>query len=190
MSDGQTPIFSGWYVLRTSMTCVAPFIPLFHFRFVSIAQRVPFHLSTSTMTSPDRCSEAQLRRAAGWQSLDTLKEALVGWTADEIDKNDTSSPGKSALHMAAWKGCIENVQHLFEVVGCNVNAYSQQEFSYGKTAVFFAATQSRQDVLEYLLSSGAKVTIVNNKGRNGSKSHGGRLIAARSSAVYGKRSSR
>jgi 3'-5' exonuclease len=48
-----------------------------------------------------------------------------------------------------------------------VNVYSQGEFSYGKTAIFFAATQSRVDVMEYLLArENAKVTIVNNKGQS------------------------
>mmetsp|Transcript_15652 Transcript_15652/g.32376 ORF Transcript_15652/g.32376 Transcript_15652/m.32376 type:complete len:561 (-) Transcript_15652:1821-3503(-) len=68
--------------------------------------------------------------------------------------------------MAAWKGCLDNVKYLIEDVGCDINAYSKQEFSYGKTAIFFALTQCRPDVTEFLLEKGAKVTIVNNKGQS------------------------
>ena len=122
---------------------------------------------------------SKLRRAAASQSLPRLQEeiSMGGWTARDIDDNDAYNcakgkqkqrqhASKSALHMAAWKGCLENVRYLIETLGCDVNAYSKQEFSYGKTALFFALTQSRPDVTEYLLSKGAKVTIVNNKGQS------------------------
>jgi ribonuclease D len=69
--------------------------------------------------------------------------------------------------MAAWKGSLENVEYLLDVVGCDINAYSQGEFTFGKTALFFAATQSRKAVLQALLQRpNAKVTIVNNKGQS------------------------
>jgi hypothetical protein len=122
---------------------------------------------------------SKLRKAASSQSLSKLrKEVLLGgWTAQEIDDNDAynNSKGqqkqrqhasKSALHMAAWKGCLDNVKYLIEDIGCDINAYSNQEFSYGKSAIFFALTQSRPDITEYLLKMGAKVTIVNNKGQS------------------------
>ena len=116
------------------------------------------------MTINDRATDAQLRRAAGSKCLEALKEAVQGWTAEEID--GMANDGKSALHMAAWKGSLENVKYLIETLGCDINIFSKQEFSYGKTPIFFAATQSRQDVLEYLLSKGVKVAIVNNKGQS------------------------
>jgi hypothetical protein len=122
---------------------------------------------------------SKLRKAASSQSLSILKEAISkgGWTARDIDDNDAYNhakgkqkqrlhASKSALHMAAWKGCLDNVKYLVEEIGCDVDAYSKQEFSYGKTAIFFALTQSRPDVTEYLLERGAKVTIVNNKGQS------------------------
>ena len=110
-------------------------------------------------------SDAHLRKAAGSQSIETLREAIrMGeWTAKEIDLQ--ASTGKSALHMAAWKGCMENVQFLLSF-GCNIDEYSRGEFTYGKTAIFFAATQSRDDVVEMLLKHGAWVKIVNNKGQS------------------------
>ncbi len=146
------------------------------------AQKTP--TETTTINSEEEGNAAtrdysKLRRAAASQSLSKLKEliALGRWKAKEIDENDAynQSKGKqkqrqhaskSALHMAAWKGCLDNVKYLVEDVGCDINAYSKQEFSYGKTAIFFALTQSRPDVTAYLLQKGAKVTIVNNKGQS------------------------
>eukprot|EP00536_Pseudo-nitzschia_multiseries_P005774 jgi/Psemu1/13496/gm1.13496_g len=133
-------------------------------------------VTADVVEAPSR-DYSKLRKAAASQSLDTLKAAISAgnWTASDIDENDAygKSKGrqrqhssKSALHMAAWKGCLDNVKYLVETVGCDVDAYSKQEFSYGKTAIFFALTQNRIDVTEYLLERGAKVTIVNNKGQS------------------------
>ncbi|GAX11187.1 hypothetical protein FisN_9Hh283 [Fistulifera solaris] len=121
-------------------------------------------LQTSSSLSVDqqRCNASKLGRAAGSQSLETLQQALEGWTVAELD----DLPGKNPLHMAAWQGCIENVVFLVEHVGCNVNSISTAEFSYGKTPIFFAATKCRDDVVLYLLEQGACVTIVNNKGQS------------------------
>ncbi len=120
------------------------------------------HTSSSLSVELQRCNSSKLGRAAGSQSLETLQQASEGWTAAELD----DLPGKNPLHMAAWQGCIENVIHLVEHVGCNVNRISTAEFSYGKTPIFFAATKCRNDVVLYLLEQGACVTIVNNKGQS------------------------
>lgn len=116
-----------------------------------------------------RCIEAEIRRAAGSKSLTRLKAAVEsGWTTHELDTSEAFTiQGKSALQMAAWKGSLENVQYLVEKVGCNVNAYSRSAFSYGKTPIFFAVTQTRPEIVEYLLSlPGIHVAIVNNKGQS------------------------
>ena len=141
-------------------------------------------VTTATGTSPHRRSNddyCRLRRAAGSQSLSTLIEIITNeeWTAEEIDNNgddgdNDNGNGKSALHMAAWKGCIENVQYLIENVGCDINSYSKQKFSYGKTAIFFSITQSRIEITDYLLNchqdnnskNTIRVTIINNKGQS------------------------
>ncbi|KAL3915433.1 MAG: hypothetical protein SGILL_005657, partial [Bacillariaceae sp.] len=113
-----------------------------------------------------RATLAQVKKAAGSQSLESLKAACRGWTTEELDHNDVNVTTKTPLHMAAWKGCLENVQYLIEEMNCDVNIYCKGEFSYGKTAIFFAATQSRVDVMQYLLQCEAKVSIVNNKGQS------------------------
>lgn len=116
---------------------------------------------------------SKIRRAAGSKSLDQLKEVVAtsGWTPSMLNSAGHED-GKTALHMAAWKGCIENVQYLVEEMRCDINLYSKGTYLYGKTAIFFAATQCRVDVVEYLLEGGndhrhpAKVSIVNNKGQS------------------------
>ena len=126
---------------------------------------------TSTTTNKDvctanhrACSASQIRRAAGSKDPSVLPIALEGWTVPEL--NEMDGGGKNALHMAAWKGCLEHVKLLVDM-GCNVNAISTGEYSYGKTPIFFAATQSRDDVVQYLVSHGnAHVKIINNKGQS------------------------
>jgi hypothetical protein len=125
----------------------------------------PIYLLMNSMTAllpPGRATPAQLKRAAGSQSLDVLMNALVGYSAHEVD---SMVQGKNLLHMAAWKGSIEIIGHLLDF-GCDINTISEGEYSYGKTPIFFALTQSRNDVVSYLLDRGAKVKIVNNKGQS------------------------
>jgi hypothetical protein len=114
--------------------------------------------------SSERATDAQIRRAAGSQSLEKLQQAVAtGWTAEDI--NQQALTGKSALHMAAWQGCLENIHFLLDT-GCDTDCYSRGEFSYGKSAIFFAATRSRNEVINLLLDQGAWVKIVNNKGQS------------------------
>lgn len=117
-----------------------------------------------SQSSLDCCSETEIRRACGSQSLARLQAAIIqsGWTVSQLD----ALPGKSALQLAAWKGCLSNVQYLVQL-GCDINQYSTATFSYGKTPIFFALTQSRQDVVQYLLElPKIQVAIVNNKGQS------------------------
>lgn len=117
--------------------------------------------ATATTTT-----SAQLRRAAGGDSVEALKEALEGWTAVGIDQIARRDEGKGPLHMAAWQGSMDNVRYLVETVKCDVNVIAEGEFNYGKTPIFFAATRCRDDVVSYLLDSGAHAKIVNNKGQS------------------------
>jgi ankyrin repeat protein len=72
--------------------------------------------------------------------------------------------GKTALHLAAWKGPVETVRALLDR-GANVNTHSTSPGNYGKSAIFYAITRSRDDMVVELLQRGAKVKIVNNKGQ-------------------------
>lgn len=125
------------------------------------------HERTSAISPASEEEQQKVRQAAGSQSLERLQKAAQGWSAQDLDALGSMGNGKSALHMAAWKGCFENVQFLVEDVGCDINAYSTSTFSYGKTAIFFALTQSRVEVVEYLLQRpDIFVAIVNNKGQS------------------------
>jgi Ribonuclease D len=84
-----------------------------------------------------------------------------------------SEYNKNALHYAAWKGDIETIALLIqtskrykeEIGGDVINAISKGMGCYGKTAIFYAITQCRDDVVLFLISHGANVLIVNNKGQ-------------------------
>jgi 3'-5' exonuclease/Ankyrin repeats (3 copies) len=114
----------------------------------------------------ERCSASRLRRAAGSQSLERLKDALAtGWTSGR-DIDALNAP-KNPLHHAAWTGCLENVRYLVEEMQCNVNMIATGPYCYGKTALFFAATRCRKEVILYLLRLPfANVCILNNKGQS------------------------
>jgi 3'-5' exonuclease/Ankyrin repeats (3 copies) len=114
----------------------------------------------------ERCSASRLRRAAGSQSLERLKDALAtGWTSGR-DIDALNAP-KNPLHHAAWTGCLENVRYLVEEMQCNVNMIATGPYCYGKTALFFAATRCRKEVILYLLHLPfTNVCILNNKGQS------------------------
>jgi len=122
-------------------------------------------MSSVSSTNTRRTSVGQLLRAAGSKSFQTFHEAVQGWSAEEIDDMNQDR-GKTPVHMAAWKGSLENLQYLLDTMQCNAEVVSQGEFSYGKTPIFFALTQSREDVVNYLLEQGACVKIINNKGQS------------------------
>ena len=118
-----------------------------------------------SMTTTKRASPSKIRRAAGSKDPSVLPSVIQGWTSQDLDEM-ASQDGKSALHMAAWQGCLENVQLLLNM-GCNVNVIATGDYSYGKTPIFFAATRCRDDIVTYLLEyTNAHVKIVNNKGQS------------------------
>ncbi|KAL3929637.1 MAG: hypothetical protein SGBAC_012124 [Bacillariaceae sp.] len=101
------------------------------------------------------------------QSSATLKQLIQskGYQASQLDA--LVEFGKTPLHQACWKGNLSSIQYLLEQVGCDANVYSKQTYSYGKTAIFFALTQSRREVVRFLLSrEDVNVSIVNNKGQS------------------------
>lgn len=75
------------------------------------------------------------------------------------------SGGKTAIQLACWKGSLPIIQLLLQF-GANLNQYSTNEHNYGKTAIFYAITQCRDDVVLYLLKDHSpNLLIVNNKGQ-------------------------
>lgn len=73
--------------------------------------------------------------------------------------------GKSPLHLAAWRGSLEVVEALLSL-GCDIDQVSTGRHNYGKTAIFYALTRCRDEVVMKLLERGCKTKIVNNKGQS------------------------
>jgi hypothetical protein len=93
---------------------------------------------------------------------------------DDIDGDERfmSEYNKNALHYAAWKGDVETIALLIktsktykEKIEDAVNIISRGMGCYGKTAIFYAITQCRDDVVLFLIAHGADLLIVNNKGQ-------------------------
>ena len=74
-------------------------------------------------------------------------------------------PTQSAIHVAAWRGHVQNVETLLSL-GADVNAASTGRHNYGKTPIFYAITRDREGMVQHLLRHGAKVRVVNNKGQS------------------------
>ncbi|CAB9514744.1 Exonuclease mut-7 [Seminavis robusta] len=76
---------------------------------------------------------------------------------------------KNALHLAAWKGDLESIELLIDAGNKHgldlVNVISTGEGNFGKSPIFYAITQDRDDAVKLLLSRGANLLIVNNKGQ-------------------------
>lgn len=99
------------------------------------------------------------------QAIERNEFAAIMETSEEdgLDKN--------ALHLSAWRGDFETVKLLVETSQkyCPeldiVNRISKGSGNYGKTPIFYALTQCREDVVRYLVSQGASLLFVNNKGQ-------------------------
>lgn len=121
-----------------------------------------FAVPASTAVS----SYASLRRRASAFD-DTLREQLKLLNSDELAGllADTDSSGKTALHHAAWRGHIANVEALLDA-GADVNTWSTGMYNFGKTPIFYAITRCRDEVVQLLLRRGAHTRVVNNKGQS------------------------
>ena len=88
------------------------------------------------------------------------------------EQNPNTNIDKNALHICAWRGDFETVVRLVEISTERyphldvVNMISKGPGNYGKTPIFYALTQCREDVVKYLVQeAGADLLIVNNKGQ-------------------------
>mmetsp|Transcript_1248 Transcript_1248/g.1764 ORF Transcript_1248/g.1764 Transcript_1248/m.1764 type:complete len:925 (+) Transcript_1248:1276-4050(+) len=91
---------------------------------------------------------------------------------EDGDKRHFGVNQKNALHYAAWKGDLETITLLINAskkyedeLGNAVNIISTGEGNFGKSPIFYAITQCRDDVVLHLCSHGADLLIVNNKGQ-------------------------
>ena len=86
-----------------------------------------------------------------------------------VEIGTTGNFTKNALHLAAWKGDLESMMHLTNAgLQYNldlVNNISIGEGNYGKTPIFYAITQDRDDAVSLLLDLNANLLVVNNKGQ-------------------------
>ena len=150
------------------------------------------HAHQTTVTSPDEASseiEEQMAKAKGkLERANILRKAakkkgnaevlrrMLDAIGDEfpelMDCEEYGFGGidKNALHTAAWKGDLETITLLIEkgnAFGLNlVNTVSVGSGNYGKTPIFYALTQCREDVVLLLIANGADLLVVNNKGQS------------------------
>jgi hypothetical protein len=112
-----------------------------------------------------------MRRLAASNETDKFMQILQLFDSlnlkesSNLNIDDPTGSGKTALHLAAWKGPLEHVHRLLDR-NANINQWSTNIGNYGKTAIFYAITRCRDDVVLALLSRGAWVKIVNNKGQS------------------------
>jgi ankyrin repeat protein len=78
--------------------------------------------------------------------------AVVRLLAAGAKAGGTTATGVQALHLAAQAGSVEAVKALVDH-GADVNA---RDTTHGRTALVFAVSKDRRDVLALLLSKGAK----------------------------------
>ena len=121
-------------------------------------------VSVASISNALQVGGGPLRRLAASNDATAFAIKLEGWRAAEINTAIDSS-GKSALHHAAWRGHISNVAALLDA-GADINAHSTGTHNYGKSPIFYAITRCRNEVVKLLLSRGARVKIVNNKGQS------------------------
>lgn len=123
----------------------------------------------NTMEDKAKLLRATARKKGRFEDMEELiHEAVATGDFPELFQ---VHPHKNALHLSAWRGDFETVQLLVETSKAEypgldiVNTISEGEGNYGKTPIFYALTQCRDDVVRFLISEGANLLIVNNKGQ-------------------------
>jgi prolyl-tRNA editing enzyme YbaK/EbsC (Cys-tRNA(Pro) deacylase) len=76
-------------------------------------------------------------------------------TPNEVNQREEAS-GKCLIHWTAWQGPLPHVRAFVER-GADINIWSTGSGNYGKTAIFYALTRCRDDVVVELIALGAKV---------------------------------
>jgi hypothetical protein len=84
--------------------------------------------------------------------------------------NSAAGFSKHALHMAAWRGDFAAVRLMVDAARRYdldiVNSISTSDGNFGRTPIFYALTQCREEVVRYLVDeAGASLLVINNKGQ-------------------------
>ena len=104
----------------------------------------------------------KIRKAATGNGKIDILRALLEHKGDPNSKSPEG--GKMPLHLAAWRGSIDTAALLLDS-RADLDAWSTGKGNMGKTAIFYAITRCRDDMVLFLLSRGASTCFVNNKGQ-------------------------
>jgi ankyrin repeat protein len=92
----------------------------------------------------------RLLKARDPASISELSQMLC---ENRVDLVGLVESGKTPLHLAAWRGA-PGVVSLLLSHSADIDAVSTGPNNYGKTALFYAITRCRDDVVKVLLSAG------------------------------------
>lgn len=106
----------------------------------------------------------------GVEDFKQLIESLPPDRREEVVHYRTPNAGKTLLHMCAWRGSYQSVQLLLSLKA-GIDVVSTGAGNCGKSALFYATTRCRDDVVTLLIRMGASVLIINNKGQTPRLNH-------------------
>jgi ankyrin repeat protein len=93
--------------------------------------------------------------AAHCQQADVIYVLLK----NDVNVHAVDNEQHTALHLACKSDCMKSAFYLIEFSDLNVN---QVDF-YGQTAIFYAFANSNYDLVQYLISCGAKIDVYDNQ---------------------------
>uniref|UniRef100_A0A7S3DTI3 3'-5' exonuclease domain-containing protein n=1 Tax=Entomoneis paludosa TaxID=265537 RepID=A0A7S3DTI3_9STRA len=135
--------------------------------------RLKEYRSFSNVIDKAKLLRSTARNIDRYDDVEILVEEAVA--NGEFPKLLASRPeeglARTALHMAAWRGDVRSIQLLLKTAAEHcpeldvVNLISRSEGNYGKTPIFYALTQCREDVVRLLVENDASLLVVNNKGQ-------------------------
>lgn len=135
--------------------------------------RLREYRSFSSMDSKATLLRTTARKKGRVEMMTELVEEAIrtGDFPHLLQVSEHEGRDKNALHLSAWRGDFEVVKLLVDTARIHcpeldvVNVFSRGRGNYGKTPIFYALTQCREDVVRYLVSQGASLVLVNNKGQ-------------------------
>ena len=134
----------------------------------SLAQLAVEAMQTSILIQLYRCGMPILPAVASYGSLELMVSLMAEMRAEQqpddfFDLDQMNHQGRSALMIAAYKGCNDMLLHLLNS-GCSVNARDAMENS----ALMLACSSDSNeavDAIESLLLSDANIDLSNRKGQ-------------------------